>query len=94
MLVLIVLYLSFRRVRAVVLTMITVLMAVVWTLGIMVLTGKAITLGTFVLPPLLLVIGSSYSIHVLARYYEHVGAGSRAFGRRGQRRRAGLAASD
>ena len=75
-LVLIVLYLSFRRARAVVLTMVTVLMALVWTLGIMVLAGKAITLGTFVLPPLLLVIGSSYSIHVLARYYEHVGAGA------------------
>ncbi|HUE39872.1 MAG TPA: MMPL family transporter, partial [Candidatus Binatia bacterium] len=34
------------------------------------------TLGTFVLPPLLLVIGSSYAIHVLARYYEQVDAGA------------------
>ena len=45
-------------------------MALSWTLGIMVLCGKSITIGTFVLPPLLLVIGSSYAIHVLARYYE------------------------
>ena len=38
----------------------------------MVLAGKAITLGTFILPPLLLVVGSSYAIHVMARYYEQV----------------------
>src|SRR4029077_2278384 len=37
---------------------------------------KSITLGTFVLPPLLLVVGSSYAIHVMARYYEQVDAGA------------------
>jgi hypothetical protein len=47
-------------------------MAVVCTLGVMVLAGKAITLGTSILPPLLLVVGSSYAIHVMARYYEMV----------------------
>src|SRR5438046_9531926 len=47
-------------------------MALVWSLGALVLDGKALTLGTFVLPPLLLVVGSSYAIHVLARYYEQV----------------------
>jgi predicted RND superfamily exporter protein len=36
----------------------------------MVLCGRSISLGTFVLPPLLLVLGSSYAIHVMARYYE------------------------
>src|SRR2546430_13317960 len=47
-------------------------MAVSWTLGVMVLGHKSLTLGTFVLPPLLLVVGSSYAIHVMARYYEQV----------------------
>src|SRR2546422_9415566 len=47
-------------------------MALVWTLGALVLDGKALTIGTFVLPPLLLVVGSSYAIHVMARYYEQV----------------------
>src|SRR4029077_3786865 len=51
-------------------------MALVWTLGALVLDGKAITLGTFILPPLLLVVGSSYAIHVMARYYEQVAAGA------------------
>ena len=74
-LVLLVLWLSFWSVRGVVLPIISVLLALVWTLGVMVLAGKAITLGTFVLPPLLIVIGNSYAIHVMARYYEQVDAG-------------------
>ena len=76
-LVLLVLWLSFRTVRGVTLPVVSVGLALVWTLGIMVLAGKAITLGTFVLPPLLLVLGSSYAIHVMARYYEQTIAGVR-----------------
>ena len=76
-LVLVVLWLSFWSVRGVVLPIVSVLLALVWTLGVMVLAGKAITLGTFVLPPLLIVIGNSYAIHVMARYYEQVDAGVR-----------------
>src|SRR5437667_956232 len=75
-LVLVVLWFSFRTLRGVVLPVLTFGGALVWTLGIIVLAGKAITLGTFVLPPLLLVVGSSYAIHVMARYYEQVAAGA------------------
>jgi predicted RND superfamily exporter protein len=75
-LVLLVLWLSFRTVRGVVLPVVSVSLALVCTLGVMVLAGKAITLGTSILPPLLLVIGSSYAIHVMARYYEQVGLGA------------------
>ncbi len=74
-LVLIVLWLSFRTVRGVLLPVLAVSQALVWTLGVVVLAGKAITLGTSMLPPLLLVVGSSYAIHVMARYYEQVSAG-------------------
>ncbi|TMB00016.1 MAG: cyclic nucleotide-binding domain-containing protein [Deltaproteobacteria bacterium] len=70
--ILAVLWLSFWTVRGVVLPVVSVVMALVWTLGALVLDGKALTLGTFVLPPLLLVVGSSYAIHVMARYYEQV----------------------
>src|SRR5262245_34931286 len=75
-LVLIAFGVSFWSVRGVVLPAVSVLMAISWTLGVMVLCHKAITLGTFVLPPLLLVIGSSYAIHVMARYYEQVDLGT------------------
>src|SRR5437868_5152347 len=77
-LVLVVLWLSFRTVRGVLLPVLAIGMALVWTLGALVLDGKAITLGTFILPPLLLVVGASYAIHVMARYYEQVAAGAPA----------------
>jgi uncharacterized protein len=77
-LVVVALWLSFWTVRGVVLPLVSVLMAVIWTLGFMVIVGKSLTLGTFVLPPLLLVIGSSYAIHVMARYYEQVERGTPA----------------
>jgi uncharacterized protein len=64
------LWLSFRTKRGVMLPLTAVLMAVVCTVGVLVLTGRAISIGTFVLPPLLLVVGTSYAIHVMARYYE------------------------
>ena len=73
--VLVILWFSFQRVRAVVLPLITVVIAVVWTLGVMGLTGKSISLGTFMLPPLLLVIGSAQAMHVIAAYYEQISAG-------------------
>jgi uncharacterized protein len=69
-LVLLALWMAFRTKRGVLLPFLAVVTALVWTLGTMVLTGHAITLGTFVLPPLLVIVGSSYAIHVMARYYE------------------------
>ena len=64
------LWLSFRTKRGVIVPLAAVSIALVCTLGVLVLSGRAITIGTFVLPPLLLVVGSSYAIHVMARYYE------------------------
>jgi predicted RND superfamily exporter protein len=68
--VVVTLWFSFRTKRGVLMPLFSVITALVWTLGIMVLSGHTITLGTFVLPGLILVIGSSYAIHVMARYYE------------------------
>src|SRR5262249_47737154 len=64
------LWLSFRTKRGVMLPLMAALMAVVCTIGVLVLTGRAIGIGTVGLPPLLLVVGTSYAIHVMARYYE------------------------
>jgi uncharacterized protein len=68
--VVVTLWFSFRTKRGVLMPLFSVITALVWTLGIMVLSGHTVTLGTFVLPGLILVIGSSYAIHVMARYYE------------------------
>src|SRR5262249_36358775 len=64
------LWLSFRTKRGVLLPLSAVMIALICTLGVLVITGRSITLGTFVLPALLLVVGTSYAIHVMARYYE------------------------
>jgi predicted RND superfamily exporter protein len=74
-LMLLVFWISFRSVRGVALPTIAVAGALIWTLGLMVLAGESLSLGTFVLPPLLLVVGASYAIHVMARYYEQVPLG-------------------
>ncbi len=67
-LILLVLWLAFRSWREVLLPMLSVAVALVWTIGIMGAMGSAITIGTFILPPLILVIGSSYAIHIVAAY--------------------------
>ncbi|MFN8641059.1 MAG: MMPL family transporter [Candidatus Binatia bacterium] len=72
-----VLWFAFRRVRAVVLPVLTVVLAVVWTLGVMTLVGIPVSLGTFMLPPLLLVVGSAQAMRVVAAYYEQIRAGNR-----------------
>ncbi|MCC6849557.1 MAG: MMPL family transporter [Deltaproteobacteria bacterium] len=64
-----VLFFSFRTRRGVVLPLLCVLVGVIWTMGVMGWIGEPISLGTLVLPSLLIVIGSSYATHVVARYY-------------------------
>ena len=63
-------WLTSRTKRGVLLPAMSVGVALVWTLGLLVPLGKSITLGTFLVPPLLLVVGSAYVIHVTAHYYE------------------------
>ena len=59
----------FRTARGVVVPVATVLVAVAWTTGTMVLLGSAINMGTIVLTPLLIVIGVASGIHLVSEYY-------------------------
>lgn len=68
-LVVAILFLSFRSRRGVTLPLMCVLVGVTWTMGVMGWLDEPISLGTLVLPTLLIVIGSSYATHVVARYY-------------------------
>ena len=65
-----VLSLTFRSLRGMLLPTLTVIVSLIWTLGIMVLTGSQLTLGSISLPPLLLALGTAYSLHVVAEYYQ------------------------
>ncbi|MGM0431440.1 MAG: efflux RND transporter permease subunit [Spirochaetota bacterium] len=75
--IMLVYYFSFRAKRAVFLPLSVVLMGVIWSLGIMSLLGFKLTIFNIVTPPLVLTLGSSYSIHMLNEYYrasvEHSG---------------------
>jgi predicted RND superfamily exporter protein len=70
--VLAVLFFSFRRFTFVILPLITVLVAVVWTVGAMPLFGIKLSIISTVLPIILVAVGSAYGIHVVTHYMEDV----------------------
>jgi hypothetical protein len=68
--IVLVMFASFRSLRGVLLPALTSIVGLTWTLGIMVLADSRLSLGSITLPPLLLVLGTVYSLHVVAEYYE------------------------
>jgi predicted RND superfamily exporter protein len=72
--VLTVLFFSFRRITAVILPLLTVLIAVVWSVGAMPLLGVKLSILSTVLPVILVAVGSAYGIHVVTHYLEDRGA--------------------
>ncbi|MDR2795783.1 MAG: MMPL family transporter [Spirochaetaceae bacterium] len=68
--VLAVLFFSFRRFTFVMLPLVTVLAAVIWTVGAMTLFGMKISIITTLLPVILVAVGSAYGIHVITHYIE------------------------
>jgi len=67
--VILVFYFNFRSVRGVILPFFTLGMAELWLFGLMGYLGYKITPLGISLPPLLIAVGSSYSIHILNQYY-------------------------
>ncbi len=66
---LIVLYLNFRSLVGFALPLVSVLIGVVWTFGVMSLFGIPISILTSTLPSILIAIGCSYAIYFLATYF-------------------------
>jgi len=62
-------YLGFRSRRAMILPVVLVIMGTAWSLGFMGLMGWRLSMVSIVSPPLVLTLGSSYSIHILSEYY-------------------------
>jgi len=75
LLFLVLLALYFRRVLGVLLPILSICAAVTWTLGIVELTGKALNIVNGALPVLLLVIGITDAIHIMAHFYRRLEAG-------------------
>jgi predicted RND superfamily exporter protein len=63
-----ILFISFRRFSGIVLPMLAVVVAVVWSLGAMPLFGFKLSVISTVLPVILVATGNAYSIHILTHY--------------------------
>jgi predicted RND superfamily exporter protein len=71
--VLAVLFFSFRRFTAVTLPLLTVVVASIWSIGAMPLFGVKLSVVTTVLPVILVAVGSAYGIHVVTHYIADMG---------------------
>ncbi len=65
-----ILFLSFRTARGVLLPLGNVVLSVIWAMGLMGWLGQSITMATMILPIILIAVGTAYTIHVINRYYE------------------------
>jgi predicted RND superfamily exporter protein len=73
--ILILLFAVFRSFRGVLIPMATVLLAVVWSIGILNLSGRGISLLLNMLPPVIFVVGMSDAVHLYSRYLEELRRG-------------------
>lgn len=73
--VVVLLYFMFRSFRGIVLPLVTVLLAVVWSIGILNLSGSGIGILLNMLPPVIFVVGMSDAVHLYARYLEELKRG-------------------
>jgi uncharacterized protein len=74
-LVVIFLWFTFRNIWGVVVPVSVVLLSIVWTIGIMTVTGKAIDIMIILMPCILFVVGMSDVIHITSQFYEKVEEG-------------------
>ncbi len=68
--IMLVLLISFRSARGVILPLLTASISTVWVLGIMQLSGYMLNLVSINMPVVLLAVGSAYTIHVINRVNE------------------------
>jgi len=71
--VLIIIFTSFKSIRAAILALLGIALGLVITLGLMPIIGLSMDLVTTSLPMILAAIGSAYGIHILARYFQVAG---------------------
>ncbi|MEE4176011.1 MAG: efflux RND transporter permease subunit [Bacteroides sp.] len=72
LLICLVLFAGFRTVHGIILPMLSVVIAIIWTMGLVSLLGFEITMLTNVVPVILMAVGSAYAIHVVNRFQEEL----------------------
>ena len=70
LLIILFLYLGFRKWEGVILPLLSVGVSLIWTLGIMSLLKIELSIVSNVIPVVLIAVGSAYSIHVLSKFNE------------------------
>jgi predicted RND superfamily exporter protein len=73
--VIIIVFIPFKKLGATFLSLASVLVAVVWSIGAMPLVGIKLSVISTVLPVILIAMGSSYGLHVVIHYLEDREAG-------------------
>lgn len=77
--IMLVLYVTFRRVSDVFLLMFVIVVGIFWVIGLMGWAGITYTTMSVAIMPLMLGINIAYVIHILSRYYEEREAGGDIF---------------
>lgn len=74
--VVIILFIMFRSFRGIIIPLVTVLLSVVWSLGILNLANLGIGILLNMLPPVIFVVGMSDAVHLYSRYLEELRKGN------------------
>lgn len=69
------LFFAYRTFWGIVIPMLAVILAIIWTVGLMGLTGQPLDLMTTLLPPILFIVGMSDVIHLLTKYIDELKKG-------------------
>ncbi len=67
--VVMVLFLTFRTLRGTLIPLVAVIVSVIWAMGLVAVTGQALTTVGIAIPVILIAVGSAYGIHVMNEYY-------------------------
>ena len=70
LLISIVLFLGFRKISCIAISLATLLIAIIWTLGTMSILGMSFTIMSVAVLPLMIGLGVDYSVHISKRYFE------------------------
>ncbi len=73
MVIIMLLYLNFKTKSGVFFPVLIISMSVIWTLGLIGWLGIKLTVVGAILPSLIMIVGSSYTLHYLNSYYLHLG---------------------
>lgn len=78
----VILMVAFRSLRAMLVCLVTVAMALLWTVATVIALGLTLNLVTAIVPPMVLTLGLTYAIHVLSDFLKHeAGATEAALGK-------------